>query len=176
MKLGLSAVALVVMLTLAGCDAKDTKASGDPDSAGAALDKLAIEKGLIPDGRSLAFEGRFEAQSELGTDKFCAVSNGGSDYRVGFLSVYGPESKCEAKGNAQQEGDAIRIKLEGKGACSFTASYDGIILRFPGNVPDGCATYCSKNASMSGTRYYFVEPGADAAKQTLGRELDRLCA
>lgn len=164
------------MLLLTGCGKSDLKSDRDQNSAGAALDKLAIEKGVIPDPKGLSLEGRFEAQSEIGTDKFCAVSDGSANYRVGFLSVYGPESKCEGQGSASQEGDAIRITLAGKGSCSFTASYDGTILRFPGQVPDGCASYCSTNASMSGTRYYFVEPGADAAKRSLGREFERLCS
>lgn len=171
----MKAYCLPLLLLLAGCDRTERSADADHNSAGAELDKLAIQKGLIPDPEGLSLEGRFEAQSDIGTDKFCAVADGGSGYRVGFLSVYGPESKCEGQGTASQEGDAIRITLAGKGSCSFTASYDGTILRFPGQVPDGCATYCSVNASMSGTRYYFIEPGADAAKRSLGREFDRLC-
>lgn len=166
---------LALPLALTACDAQESKPAADPDSAGAALDRLAVEKGLIPDPASLAFEGRFETQSELGTDKFCAVAAGDASYRVGFLSVYGPESKCEGQGSAEQDGDDVRITLDGKESCSFTASYDGIVLRFPGTVPEGCAAYCSPNASMSGTRYYFVDPGAEAARRTLGRETDRLC-
>lgn len=166
---------LLLLLALAGCGVQEDSSKGDPDSAGAALDRQAIKKGLIPDPDTLAFEGRFETHSELGTDKFCAVAKGDAAYRVGFLSVYGPESKCEGQGTAQQKGDIVHIELEGKGSCSFTASHDGIVLRFPGSVPQGCASYCSPNASMSGTRYYFVEPGADAARRTLGREYERLC-
>ena len=110
---------LALPLALTACDAETQAPKVEQSNAGAALDQLAIEKGLIPDPRSLAFEGRFETQSEPGTD--------------------------------------------------------GIVLRFPGSVPEGCASYCSRNASMSGTRYYFVDPGAEAAKRTLGREIERLC-
>lgn len=170
-----ASIALFFAVLLAGCGSKDAKPAPEDDSAGAGLDQLAIEKGLLPDPASLTVEGRFETQSELGTDKFCAVSDGGATYRVGFLSVYGPDSKCEAQGGAEQDGDSLKITLSGKESCSFTASYDGIVLRFPGRVPEGCASYCSRNASMSGTRYYFVDPGAEAAKRTLGREIERLC-
>jgi hypothetical protein len=165
---------LALPLALAACDAETQAPKVEQSNAGAALDQLAIEKGLIPDPTSLAFEGRFETQSELGTDKFCAVADDGA-YRVGFLSVYGSDSKCEGQGTAKQQGDSVEIALTGKESCSFTASYDGIVLRFPGTVPEGCASYCSRNASMSGTRYYFVDPGAEAAKRTLGREIERLC-
>ncbi|MEQ1549991.1 MAG: hypothetical protein ABL922_01975 [Sphingorhabdus sp.] len=170
-----SSIMFVLAAMLAGCGSKDAGPAAKDDSAGAALDQLAIDKGLIPDPESLAVEGRFETQGDLGTDKFCAVADGGANYRIGFLSVYGPESKCEGQGSAEQDGDSLKITLSGKESCSFTASYDGIVLRYPGSVPDGCASYCSRNASMSGTRYYFVDPGAEAAKRTLGREIERLC-
>ena len=171
-----ASIALFFAALLAGCGSKDAKPAPSGDSAGAALDQLAIEKGLLPDPESLTVEGRFETQSELGTDKFCAVSDSGASYRIGFLSVYGPDSKCEAQGSAEQDGDSLKITLSGKKSCSFTASYDGIVLRFPGSVPEGCASFCSRNASMSGTRYYFVDPGAEAAKRTLGREIEKLCS
>ncbi|MBK6706043.1 MAG: hypothetical protein IPG54_00570 [Sphingomonadales bacterium] len=167
---------LALPLVLAACGSEQKQATvADGDRAGAALDRQAIEKGIIPDPESLAFEGRFETQSDLGTDKFCAVSVGDTSYRIGFLSVYGSDSKCEGQGNAEQDGDSVRVVLEGKQRCSFTASFDGIVLRFPGTVPEGCASYCSRNASMSGTRYYFVDRGSDAAKRVLGREIERLC-
>lgn len=168
-------ISLVLSLLLASCGSEGAQPTPFTDSAGEALDQLAIEKGLLPDPDNLTVEGRFETQSELGTDKFCAVSDGASSYRVGFLSVYGPDSKCEGQGSAVQDGDSLEITLTGKESCRFTASYDGIVLRFPGSVPEGCASYCSRNASMSGTRYYFVDPGAEAAKRTLGREIERLC-
>ena len=170
-----SSILPILAVMLAGCGSKDAKPLLKDDGAGAALEQLAIDKGLIPDPESLAVEGRFETQGDLGTDKFCAVADGGANYRVGFLSVYGSDSKCEAQGSAEQDGDSLKITLTGKQSCSFTASYDGIVLRFPGKVPEGCASYCSRNASMSGTRYYFVDPGAEAAKRTLGREIERLC-
>jgi hypothetical protein len=160
-------------LGLAACDGGGPSAMGTSD-AGDQLDQLAIERGLLPDPEARTVEGRFETRSDLGTDKFCAVADGGG-YRIGFLSVYGPESKCEAQGTAEQTANGIRITLTGKEDCSFDASYDGIVLRYPGEVPAGCASYCSRNASMSGTQYYFVDPGAEAARKTLGREIERLC-
>ncbi|MGL5836896.1 MAG: hypothetical protein ACRCY3_00165 [Sphingorhabdus sp.] len=166
---------LLAALCLAGCDGKVPTAITGGDDAGSKLDRLAVDKGLLPDPDSRAFEGRFETTSELGTDKFCALADGADRYRIGFLSVYGPESKCEGQGVAQQEDDRVRITLSGKEDCTFDASYDGIALRYPGAVPPGCASYCSRNASMSGTQYFFVDPGAEAARKTLGREIDRLC-
>ncbi len=165
---------LPLLALLAGCDGKSPLPQMGGNDAGDELDRLAIEKGLLPDPQSLALEGRYETRSELGTDKFCAVAEG-DRYRVGFLSVYGPESKCEGQGTARQEDEVVRIRLNGKAECAFEAIYDGIVLRFPGTVPESCAAYCSRNANMSGTQYYFVDPGASAARETLGRDIERLC-
>jgi hypothetical protein len=166
---------LALLALLAGCEARNPLPQIGGNDVGDALDKLAIAKGLLPDPESLALEGRYETRSELGTDKFCAVAEG-DRYRIGFLSVYGPESKCEGQGTAEQEGDVVRVSLSGKGECVFDAGYDGIVLRFPGAVPESCAAYCSRNANMSGTRYYFVDPGAQAARKALGRDIERLCS
>lgn len=166
---------VLAALLLAGCGQDSGTPEGKGGSAGAALDQLAISRGLLPDPRNRSLAGRFETSSELGTDKFCAIAGNVDGYRIGFLAVFGPESKCEGQGSAKLEGDNVRINLTGKESCSFTASYDGIVLRFPGTVPQGCTAYCSRNASMSGTRYYFVDPGNDAAKRTLGRDIEQLC-
>lgn len=169
-----SAAALCLLVAACGGDNQGLDQQPRTD-AGAALDRLAIDKGLIPDPATKSLAGRYETRSELGTDKFCAVAAGEGRFRIGMLSVYGPESKCEAQGTAEVEDGQIEIALEGKEKCAFKAEYDGIVLRFPGTVPDGCASYCARNASMSGTRYYFVDPGDDAARRTLGREIERLC-
>lgn len=168
-------LAVLVFLALAACQQDPAASSANGGGTGAELDQLAIQKGLLPDPQNRSLAGRFEANSELGTDKFCAMSRTGDDYSVGFLAVFGPESKCEGQGSAKLDGDSVAITLNGKESCSFSAEYDGIVLRFPGIVPEGCASYCSRNASMSGTRYYFVDAGNAAAQRTLGREIENLC-
>ena len=144
------------------------------NSAGRDLDRQAISKGLLPDPSQQSFAGRFETRSDLGTDKFCAIDEGGN-YRFGMLAVFGPESKCEGTGTAEPNGDHVKITFAGKDSCTFDAEFDGVVLRFPGKIGKGCASYCSARASMSGTRYYLVEPGNDSARRTLGREIESLC-
>jgi hypothetical protein len=165
--------ALALLGTLAACGSGDEKSAPQTD-ASRSLDEQAIAKGLLPDPEGRALAGRFETRSELGTDKFCAVGDDG-EFAIGMLAVFGPDSKCEAQGNAEFVGDRVRITLSGKESCSFDAEFDGIQLRFPGSVPEGCASYCSPRASMSGTAYFFTEPGNASARRTLGRDIERLC-
>ena len=63
----------------------------------------------MPDPDDVEFAGRFETRSDLGTDKFCAVSNGTQQFNIGFLAVYGPESKCEGTGTATIKGQTVRV-------------------------------------------------------------------
>ena len=161
--------------TLHGCGENPALLGGNESEAGAALDAQAIAVGILPDPEKTEFAGRYETRSDLGTDKFCAVKNGANSYDVGFLAVFGPESKCEAKGQATVIGETVRLSLTGVGQCNFTARYDGIELRFPGVVEEGCALYCSERASLSGTHYFMVESGDSAARKTLGRDIERLC-
>jgi hypothetical protein len=166
---------ILVLMALTACDAKTPAVLGDADDAGSALDAQAIQAGILPDPDNLEFAGRFETRSDLGTDKFCSVSNGARQFEIGVLAVFGPESKCEGKGSATISGDKVRIILRGKDTCRFDAQYDGVELRFPGSIESGCASYCSDRASLSGTHYFMVQPGDEPARKTLGRDIERLC-
>jgi hypothetical protein len=158
-----------------GCDGQGISLGGG-DSAGQALNEKAIEVGAIPDPSNVKLAGRFETRSELGTDKFCAVGEGGSQHKIGVLAVFGPESKCEGQGRARVNGEVITIDLTGQDGCRFDAEYDGISLRFPGALPDGCASYCTPRASLAGTSYYIVEHGNENARKALGRDIEKLCS
>ncbi len=173
--------ALLIIFLLAACADEPAAVDGEAavsgsadDSVGRALDKAAVDTGIIPGESRIAFEGSFERRSDLGTDRFCAVADG-NDYTIGVLAVFGPDSKCEARGNASRDGEDVTIAFNGEESCRFIAHFDGIELAFPGVLPDGCASYCSDRASLSGTSYYFVEQGRAAASAQRGRELDRLC-
>ncbi len=163
-----------LFLILSGCDGQTILT--DSGSAGKQLDKKAIEVGIIPDPNNVTLSGRYETRSELGTDKFCAVGESGSQHKVGILAVFGPESKCEAQGTAQVKGEKISLSLNGADSCRFDAEFDGISIRFPGNLPDGCASYCTARASFAGTSYFMVEHGNENARKALGRDIEKLCA
>ncbi len=171
------AVAIVgLAVTLVSCDQGSSNPLSRGDDAGARIEEQAIAKGILPDPDNLVFGGRFETRSELGTDKFCAVGNGTNRYNIGVLAVFGPESKCEARGTATITQEKVRIALQGEGACEFDAEFDGNELRFPGKIPGTCADYCSDRASLSGTRYFMVEQGDNNARRTLGRDIEKLCS
>lgn len=160
---------------LIACGDKLPSLPGDGNDAGEALDAKAVQAGILPDPDKTGLAGRYETRSDLGIDKFCAVKTADSAFDVGFLSVSGAQSKCEGTGTATWKGEDVDIILKGQGDCRFTARYDGVELRFPAAIDSNCTQYCSDKASFSGTHYFMIEPGNAAARNTLGRKIDKLC-
>lgn len=171
--------ALIAITFLVGCDSPPQENNilfeDSSENAGAALNQKAVATGILPDPNNIVVAGRYETRSELGTDKFCAVKTGKDVYDIGVLAVFGPESKCEGRGRAKISGEKVEISLSGKKNCRFDAEFDGIELRFPGAMEEGCSAYCSPRASFSGTSYFMVEEGDQNARRALGRDFDRLC-
>ncbi len=171
--------AAVLLLLLAACGPSQpgkTAAAADPTDAGGALERTAIARGVVADPQAVQFAGRYERRSDLGTDKFCAVARADGNYTIGALAVFGADSGCEGQGTARREGDGFAIRFEAAAGCTIRADYDGVELRLSGDVPESCAALCDSRASFAGTSYYLVEPGDAAAGQTLGKDVERLCA
>ncbi len=164
---------LLAACNQSGTQSDDSLAVSTEEPSG--LEKAAIEAGVIPDVRNVSLSGAFERQSDLGQDRFCAVGNDEAGYQIGLLAVFGPDSKCEGLGAARRLGEDVEIVLDSEQRCGFTASFDGVSLRFPGNLPESCASYCTPRAVLDGVSFYLVGEGDAVARSTRGREIDSLC-
>ncbi|GAB5488235.1 MAG: hypothetical protein Pars2KO_18050 [Parasphingorhabdus sp.] len=165
----------ILVLILAGCGQILPEGDDVQVSEPSSLEKAAIDAGVIPDINSVTLSGAFERQSDLGTDRFCAVGNDEKGYQVGMIAVFGPESNCEALGEATRTGESIQINLTSEDRCSFTASFDGVEIKIPGSLPDSCESYCSPRAGFNGVSFYIVGEGDEVARSTRGREIESLC-
>lgn len=161
-------------LALSACGSINREAEEQPEPKAGSLEEAAIDSGAIPDLGQLSLAGRYEQSSELGADKFCAVGDG-KDYKIGIVAAFGPTAQCEGQGRATLSGETVRIELSGEENCSFEASFDGVEIRMPGNVPEACASYCSDRASLAGVSIPLVEEGDAAAERIRGREIEKLC-
>jgi hypothetical protein len=170
----LSAALPLMLLLLAGCEQAQIEAEPSSEQL-SSLEQAAIEAGVIPDVRTVTLSGAFERQSDLGTDRFCAVGNDERGYQVGMIAVFGPASKCEGLGSAERDGENVQITLTSKKQCSFTASFDGVELKFPGGLEEGCSSYCSPRAGFDGVSFYIVGEGDALARSTRGRDIEELC-
>ena len=83
------------------------------------LEQAAIEAGVIPDARTVSLAGAFERQSDLGTDRFCAVGSDETGYQVGMIAVFGPDSKCEGLGEADRTGRECSDHADQRKALQF---------------------------------------------------------
>lgn len=166
---------LFLGLFVSGCDPLPTKEMDDETQEPSSLEKAAIEAGVIPDMNSVTLSGAFERQSDLGTDRFCAVGTDENGYQVGMIAVFGPESKCEGLGEATRNGESVSVSLTSKGNCSFTATYDGVEIKIPGNLPESCESYCTPRAGFNGVSFYLVGEGDEVARSTRGRDIESLC-
>ncbi|AMO71406.1 hypothetical protein [Sphingorhabdus sp. M41] len=166
--------ALLLALLLAGCD----QGQSDAEKAVAEispLEQAAIDAGVIPDVRNVTLSGAYERRSDLGTDSFCAVGNDEKGYQIGMIAVFGPATQCEGLGEAERDGENVRITLNSEKKCSFTARFDGVELKLPGDLPDGCASYCSRRAGFEGVSFYRIGEGDAVARSTGGRNFENLC-
>ena len=167
-------IPLIFLLCLAGCGIGEPP-SGESEAELSSLEQAAIDAGVIPDVRNVTLAGAFERQSDLGTDSFCAVGNDENGYQVGMIAVFGPDSKCEGLGEAERQGENVRITLNSEEKCSFTARFDGVELKLPGALPKSCDSYCSPRAGFNGVSFYLIGEGDAVARSTSGRDFDNLC-
>jgi len=168
---------VLLLLALGACQGQASLADGSNDFAEEGqLDRAAERAGLIAPPDTLDLEGSFERRSDLGVDRFCAVSDG-MDYRIGLEAAFGANAWCRGRGTARLDGGQVHISLETGGAtnCAMIAQYDGVRITLPGDVPAECASLCTPRASFAGLTLDLAEPGPDAAKAVLSRENEPLC-
>ncbi|ATW05125.1 hypothetical protein C8024_01685 [Sphingopyxis sp. BSNA05] len=166
--------AILLPILLAGCGQQQPKAE-QADTELPPLEQAAIDAGVIPDVRNVTLSGAFERRSDLGTDRFCAVGNDENGYQIGMIAVFGPETKCEGLGEAEREGETVRITLNSEETCRFSARFDGVELELPGSLPETCSSYCSPRAGFEGVSFYMVGEGDAVARSTSGRDFENLC-
>ena len=165
---------LIVVLLLVACGQQQSD-SDKPAAELSPLEQAAIDAGVIPDVRNVTLSGAFERRSDLGTDRFCAVGNDENGYQIGMIAVFGPATKCEGLGEAERDGEDVRITLNSEETCSFAARFDGVELKLPGELPKGCASYCSARAGFEGVSFYMIGEGDAVARSTSGRDFENLC-
>jgi hypothetical protein len=176
-------MALALTPLLGGCEAAENSASrpaamsNATSDAGEALEQAAANKGLIPDFSDKDFlAGAYERESDLGTDRMCALGDDERGYRIGMVAVFGPDTRCEATGSAARSGENVRMTLVGeKGRCVFTAQFDGVRLTIPGRIDEECDQFCGLRASFAGVSFDRVGDGNSVAASVRGIDVDELC-
>lgn len=160
---------LALAALLAGCSAKPVTPQPGGDSPAPDLESAAIERGVIRDPSDTDLTGLYARD----TDRLCIVPDG-YGYRIGVFVDYGDPILCSGTGRVSRSGETLRIELGGDGKCSFSARFDGDRILFPGQVPDGCQSFCERRASLAAlnvTRMSESAAEAQAMRDSRGRIL-----
>lgn len=133
-----SAVALAFLLAACGGDGPPERR----ESPGAQLEAAAIEAGLVPDPNRPSLVGTWSR----GTDRVCIAPGRVEEQRIGVLIDYGEGEGCVASGTVRRSGERLDVRF---GSCRIDARFDGGRIGFPAEVDEGCARFCSGDASMA---------------------------
>jgi hypothetical protein len=161
--------ALPLALLLAGCGAGSSAENAGQAAAAPDLESAAVARGLVRDPATTDLAGLYARD----TDRLCIVP-AGMGHAVGAFVDYGDRITCSASGRIARAGATVHVELGGDGRCSFDASYDGDVIRFPGALPAGCARLCAGRASYAGLTVRRLSDSiaeAQAMRDPAGRRL-----
>jgi hypothetical protein len=160
------AAAPLAALLLAACSGGQAPGSAQKPQD---LESAAIERGLVRDPGGGNIAGVYVRD----TDRLCIVPEGDA-YLIGAHVDYGDGISCGATGTLRRSGARLRIRFGSGDACSFDARLNGDSIRFPGALPDGCATLCRGRASYAGLEAVRISEStaeAGAMRDAAGRWL-----
>ncbi|MGN5374323.1 hypothetical protein [Sphingomonas hankookensis] len=141
---------IAAALLVAGCSQGGTTPG---TIEGAALEQAAIARGVVRDPASATPVGLYAREG----DRMCVTGK-----RIGVFIDYGEGTGCSAHGRYTRDGERLRIGL-GRD-CAFEAAFDGDGVRFPGELPAGCAALCTGRASLSGLQLDRLSDSAAEAQ------------
>ena len=120
--------------------------------------------------------GLYEGGASLQPSQMCMI---GSAERAAFGLVLwsgGNMGSCAGSGTAERQGEVLRLAMAGDQPCTFDARMEGGRVTLPSVVPESCAYYCGKEASLGGAA--FDKKGGAKEDALRARDLvgEPLCA
>ncbi len=153
------------LLLLAGCG--DNSTAAPKTSAGAALEKAAIARGIVADPASIDPVGVYSSD----TDRVCVVPQG-DGYTIGASVDYGEAQSCTARGTATGR---ATLDVRFQDGCRFTAKVEGDRIVFPAILPQACDTACTGRASLAALNAERLSRSGTEAASMTGAGNARLC-
>jgi hypothetical protein len=136
-------------------------------------------RGAEPAGRGsgpiTTLVGLYEGGSSQLPNQMCVVEKG-KEQRFGLIVWGTGDHNCAGSGTVTRSGDTLRLAMAGDSQCTIEATISGATVKLPQAVPEGCAYYCGKRATLGGaelTQRGKTEKSAMQATDLVG---DPLCA
>lgn len=159
--------ALIPILLVAGCgdDRNDVN-----EAAAKAAAPVFRADGALADLTGLWEDGPLAARSQM-----CIVENSGGPARFALLRWGKGDRSCSGGGTVERDGKVLRFTMAGESACAFDARLNGTGLTIDGEVPSGCAYYCTAGTSLAGARFTLVAPSIEDALRARDLVGEPLC-
>ncbi len=157
----------VCAVLLASCGGAATRNAANADTAGDALERAAIARGIVADPASIDPVGVYSSD----TDRVCIVARD-DGYAIGASVDYGEAQSCTARGTATGRATLdVRFQQD----CRFTAKIEGDRITFPALLPAACDTVCIGRASLAALTAERLSRSGTEAASTIGPGGTRLC-
>ena len=153
-------------LLLAGCGERSVERA---DTPGAALERAAVEEGLVVDPARATLVGSWGRDN----DRVCVTGADGAEQRIGAVADYGEGVGCSAGGTVRRAGDRLAVDLGED--CRLTARFEGERIVFPADLPGACAARCTGRASLVALSVERLSASASEAATLRGRNGELLC-
>ena len=157
--------ALALALLLAACGRSPDAVAGE--TAGAALERTAVARGIVADPAKVDPVGLYGSES----DRVCVVP-GGDGYRVGAAVDYGEGQGCFATGTARGR-ETLDVRF-GE-ACALSVRVEGDRLVFPALLPPACDHYCTGRASLAALTADRISASATEAASAVTGSGAKVC-
>ena len=161
--------ALALAVLLVGCGQPRAPTAGE--TAGAALERVAVARGIVADPAKLDPVGLYGSES----DWVCVVPSG-DGYRVGAAVDYGEGQGCFATGTARKPSRARETLDVGFGdACRVSVRVEADRVTFPATLPAGCDRFCTGRASLAALAADRISASATEAASAVTGSGAKLC-
>jgi hypothetical protein len=175
----------LLLLLLNGCERSPTPEEGGAAQASApssaagpsssALERAALEAGLVTDASHISPVGLYQRSHEAGRDLLCMVPDKERKYRFGLEAIFGTEQSCRGGGTARRVGDKLILHFSGRSDCLVVAQYEGDRVALPGVLDVKCSNLCSARGSLEGVAFPRLSSDPGVARNARDKAGDRLC-
>jgi hypothetical protein len=159
-------IAVMILISLAGCRRGEGDGNGAAPAAGAASGPVQTQ----------TLTGLYEGGEGSRRNQMCMIEREGRGTSFGFVT-WGPgDRNCSGSGTATREGNVLRLRLDGDESCALEARIEGRRVTLPTNIPAQCqAYYCGSGAQISGAAFDKVGGGEPDALRAVDLVGDPLC-
>jgi len=142
--------------------------------AAAALERAAMDAGVVTDISKISPVGLYRHRHEAGRDSLCILPGEEGRLRFGLEAVFGENIECHGQGTARRSGDKLILNFA-RSACLIVARYEGDRISLPGALDVECSRLCSERGTLEGVFFPRVSANASVAGDARSAKGQPLC-